>query len=103
MVMERPSDPLKLVRSDFFVARQEASLRLITKAQVIEGICHYVLDRWHQLTPENQVALGLDTATAESADEQALQSVTWLLLEAAGVAAQKARHEHNERLDTADY
>ena len=101
--MERPSDPLKLVRSDFFVARQEASLRLITKAQVTEGICHYVLDRWHRLTPENQVALSLDTATAESADEQALQSMTWLLLEAAGVAAQKARHEHNGRLDIADY
>ena len=56
--MERPSHQLKLVRPDFFVAKQEASLRLITKAQVIEGICHYVLDRWHQLTPENQVALG---------------------------------------------
>jgi hypothetical protein len=103
MVMERPSDPLKLVRSGFFVASEEASLRLITKTQVIEGICHYVLDRWHQLTPENQIALSLDTATAESTDEQALQSVTWLLLEAAGVAAQKARHEHHERLDTADY
>lgn len=101
--MERPSDPLKLVRSGFFVASEEASLRLITKTQVIEGICHYVLDRWHQLTPENQIALSLDTATAESTDEQALQSVTWLLLEAAGIAAQKERHEHNERLDTADY
>lgn len=32
-----------------------------------------------------------------------MQSVTWLLLEAAGLAARKARQEHNKRLDAADY
>ncbi|KQQ56696.1 hypothetical protein ASF66_20660 [Pseudomonas sp. Leaf129] len=101
MVMGRPSQSLKLVGSDFSGGSRGPTA--ITKDEILEGICHCVLERWHQLAPDNQTALGLDTRTAESPDEQALQSVTWLLLEAASLAAQKARQACNKRLDAADY
>ncbi|MET3715436.1 hypothetical protein [Pseudomonas sp. PvP001] len=101
--MERPSQSLKLVGSDFFAGSRLILPTPITKDEILEGICHCVLERWHQLAPDNQTALGLDTRTAESPDEQALQSVTWLLLEAASLAAQKARQACNKRLDAADY
>jgi hypothetical protein len=103
MVMERPSQSLKLVGSDLHASSRNISPPLISKEEILEGICHCVLSRWHQLAPDNQTALGLDTSTAESPDEQAMQSVTWLLLEAAGLAARKARQEQNKRLDAADY
>ncbi len=101
--MERPSQSLKLVGSDFTVGSRGFLPAPITKEEILEGICQCVLERWHQLAPDNQTALGLDTNTAESPDEQAIQSVTWLLLEAAGLAARKARQEQNKRLDAADY
>jgi len=101
--MERPSKSLKLVGSDFYVVSRGLLPTPITKEEILEGICHCVLERWHRLAPDNQTALGLDTGTAESPDEQAIQSVTWLLLEAAGLAARKAGQEQSKRLDAADY
>lgn len=98
----KPTRSLMLVSSGF-PERRDAFPNAISKAEILDGICRHALARWRHLSPENQSGLGLDTITAESVHERELQSICWLLMEAASTAARKAGHSRNARLDSADY
>lgn len=83
--------------------RRDAAMNVISKAEILEGICRHALARWRHLSLDNQNALGLDTTTAESVRERELQSISWLLMEAASMAAGQAVRSRKSRLDTADH
>ena len=83
--------------------RRDAAMNVISKAEILEGMCRHALARWRHLSLDNQNALGLDTTTAGSVRERELQSISWLLMEAASVATGQAVRSRKSRLDTADH
>lgn len=82
--------------------RRDAAMNVISKAEILEGMCRHALARWRHLSLDNQNALGLDTTTAGSVRERELQSISWLLMEAASMATRRAVQSRNAELDAAD-